>query len=66
MEITYSNMKNIDQNSTAGNIIFGKELVTKIIQPSQDVSSQTASLILPKRKKKEKKPSIPSPIPVSR
>ena len=65
MEITYSNIKNIDQNSTAGNIVRDRESVTKKISPSTEVSSETAVPRFPKEKEK-KKPSTPSPIPVSK
>lgn len=66
MEITYSNIKNIDQNSTAGSVVRYRGLVTRKISPREDISSET-TLIIPKKKKlrKRKKISTPSPIPVS-
>jgi hypothetical protein len=65
MEITYSNIKNIDQNSTAGNIVRDIESITKKISPSIDVSSETAISKLPIRRE-GKKPSTPSPMPASK
>ncbi len=67
MEITYSTIKNIDQNSTAGNIAHNRGLLTKKIDPSIDVSSETAPVLnIPKKKKeKEKLPTL-SPTPVSK
>jgi len=65
MEITYSNIKNIDQNSTAGNIVRDIESITKKISPSIDVSSETAISKLPIRRE-GKKSSIPSPMPASK
>jgi len=65
MEITYSNIKNIDQNSTAGNIVRDIESITKEISPSIDVSSETAiSKLLIRRE--GKKSSTPSPRPASK
>jgi len=66
MEFTYSNIKNTDRTSTAGNVIRDKELTTKKISPSVDVSSETAPLVLPSQKTEKKKSATPSPIPVSK
>lgn len=66
MEFTYSNIKNIDRTSTAGSVIRDKELTTKKISPSVDVSSETAPLVLPRRKTEKKKLVTPSPTPVSK
>ncbi|PIV14208.1 hypothetical protein COS44_00195 [bacterium (Candidatus Gribaldobacteria) CG03_land_8_20_14_0_80_36_40] len=65
MEFTYSNIKNIDRTSTAGIVIRDKELTTKKINPSVEVSSQTAPFISPPQKTKKKDQSTPSPTPAS-
>ena len=63
MNTIYSDIKNTNQESTAGQIIHDRETTTKKIYPSETVSSETAFSV--QRKKGEGK-SIPFPTPVSK
>ena len=61
METTYLYVGYISRNTTAGEIALGRDLVTKMVDVSEDVISQTARQNSIKRLAKDKS-SKPRPI----